>query len=474
MHQCFSNFYLRSWSASLGALLIVLGSQVQAQSQSLSELLASTPDRANAILYVDSKSVRSFVVGTPLHKDLPEAIGEVRIAADLDLKTFRPNWEIGYVSLTKLTEASNIATTLGGYVDSILNRTVVWSPNGSYIVPMANDQVGLVRPSDRKLVSRWLKKDKHVASEFLAKHAAQSSQFFSVLLAVDIEDVFSPVAIEERISKLTSLKSLNAKQVVSLLSTLRGIRVVVSKKNLDDCIISIEFGSSPELLLPVARDFFVEVLERNQSSIPEAAKWTPSIDGNILSFRGTISPATLDDLLGIFTVQQQPSTLASNASNSSPNSSAEKMALEASKEYFSKVTGIVDRVRNYSASNTGDRAQWNARLANRIDELPTLNVDSDLVDFGVRVSKGLRGNVVAMQQANINYGTTGAVNRGAVAYGNSYDYSVGYVYDVNAPAKYQAVAQGVGNMSYRELISEIDQMIGDIRREMTNKFQVQF
>ena len=64
MHQCFSNFYLRSWSASLGALLIVLGSQVQAQSQSLSELLASTPDRANAILYVDSKSVRSFVVGT--------------------------------------------------------------------------------------------------------------------------------------------------------------------------------------------------------------------------------------------------------------------------------------------------------------------------------------------------------------------------------------------------------------------------
>ena len=77
------------------------------------------------------------------------------------------------------------------------------------------------------------------------------------------------------------------------------------------------------------------------------------------------------------------------------------MALEASKEYFSKVTGIVDRVRNYSASNTGDRAQWNARLANRIDELPTLNVDSDLVDFGVRVSKGLRGNVVAMQQANI-------------------------------------------------------------------------
>ena len=472
MRQYFSHLNLRSWSSFMGTVMIVLGSQMQARSQSLAELLASTPDRANAILYVDTPSVRSFVVGTPLHNDLPEAVGDVRIAADLDLKTFRPNWEIGYVSLTKLTEASNIATKLGGYVDSILNRAVVWSPNGSYIVPMANDQVGLVRPSDRKLVSRWLKKDKSFASDFLSKHAAQSSQFFSVLLAVDIEDIWSPIAIEERISQMKSLKSLNAKQVVSLLSTLRGIRVVVSKKNLDDCIISVEFGSSPELLLPIARDFFVEVLERNQSSIPEAAKWTAAIDGNVLSFRGTISPATLDDLLGVFTVQQQPPAIASNASVASPNISAERIAIEASKEYFSKVTGIIDRVRNYSASNTGDRAQWNARLANRIDELPTLNVDSDLVDFGVRVSKGLRGNVVAMQQANINYGTTSVVNGGA--YGNAYDYSSGYYYDVNAPAKYQSVAQGVGNMSYRELISTIDQMIGDIRREMTQKFQVQF
>jgi len=29
-------------------------------------------------------------------------------------------------------------------------------------------------------------------------------------------------------------------------------------------------------------------------------------------------------------------------------------------------------------------------------------------------------------------------------------------------------------MSYRELISAIDQMVGDIRREMTEKYQVQF
>ncbi|MFN7842338.1 MAG: hypothetical protein ACK5N9_11520, partial [Pirellula sp.] len=285
----------------LAVLTACLPNKLQAQSTGLGELLATTPDRANAILYVDAPSVRSFVAGTPLHQDLPESLKEVKIAADLDLKAFSPNWEIGYLTLKKSADAAALSSTTGGYVDSIANRSVVWSPNKSYLVPMGEDLVGLVRPADRKLVSRWLKNEKSNASGFLTKHALQSSQFFAVLLAVDLEDVWSPIAIQDKISGFASLKSVNSKQVVTLLSSIRGIRLVVSKKNLDDCIISIEFGGSPEFLLPVAKDFFVEVLDRSQSSIPEASDWTPSVDGNVLAFRGKISPATLDDLLGVFT-----------------------------------------------------------------------------------------------------------------------------------------------------------------------------
>lgn len=450
-----------------------LPNKLQAQSTGLVELLASTPERANAILYIDAPSVRSFVTGTPLHQDLPESLKEVKIAADLDLKAFSPNWEIGYLTLKESADSATLSSITGGYEDSIDNRSVVWSPNASYLVPMGEDLVGLVRPADRKLLSRWLKREKSSTSGFLTKHALQSSQFFAVMLAVDLEDVWSPIAIQDRISGFASLKSVNTKQVATLVSTIRGIRVVVSKKNLDDCIISIEFGSSPDFLLPVAKDFFVEVLDRNQSSIPEASSWTPSVDGNVLAFRGKISSATLDDLLGVFTAQQLHERFTRSESESSSSSSTEKIGLNASKNYFNKVNDIIDRVRDYSAHGTGDRAQWNARLANRIDELPTLNVDSDLIDFGVRVSSGLRGNVVAMQKANITAGTARVVNEGGYGYGN-YNYSGGYYYDVNSPAKYRAAAQGAGNMSYRELISAIDQMVGDIRREMTEKYQVQF
>ncbi|MCU0721027.1 MAG: hypothetical protein MUC83_15055 [Pirellula sp.] len=468
----FPKFAIR-YSFIVMGLAACLPSNLQAQSMGLADLLTTTPERANAVLYVDGPTVRNFVEGTPLHQDLPESLNDIKIVADLDLKAFSPNWEIGYLTLNKSTDATVLANTTGGYVDSIANRSVVWTPNSSYLIPMGEEVVGLVRPADRKLVSRWLKKEKSSASAFLTKHALQSSQFFAVLLAVDLEDEWSPIAIQDKISEFASLKTANANQVVALLSSIRGIRVVVSKKNLDDCIISIEFAKSPEVLLPVAKDFFVEILDRNQSSIPEASSWIPSVDGNSLAFRGKISPATLDDLLGIFTAQQLQERLSTSVPESGNSSSNTQAGLTASKNYFKKVTDVIDRVRNYSAHGTGDRAQWNARLANRIDELPTLNVDSDLIDFGARVSSGLRGNVVAMQTANVTAGTAQVVNGSGYGYGN-YNYSSGYNFDVNSPAKYRATAQGVGNISFRELISSIDQMVGDIRREMTDKYQVQF
>jgi hypothetical protein len=436
----------------------------------LADVLGSTPERANAILYFDAPSVREFTKGTPLHDDLSEKLGEVRIAAGLDLKTLEPNWEIGYVTVANLPDANWLAKAVGGYADSIADKPVVWSPRNAYLVPNGNSVLGVVRPADRKLAGRWLKKETSGSAAYLQKQAAQGLKFISVLLAVDLEDVWSPWAIQQRIESMESLKGADLKSISSVMSSIKGLRVIASRKNLDECIISLDFGNSPASLLPVAKNFFVEVLERNHSSIPEASKWTASVDGNTLSFRGTISPATLDDMLGLFTLQQQASSLPTNKSTEELTASSDSAVIEASKAYFAKTSSIIKRVRDYSAGNTGERAQWNARMANRIDELPTLNVDPELIEFGANVSQGLRGNAVTLQQTNITSSTNAMINAG-----NAYGYNNnGYYNDGNSPLQYRAMARGVGFSAYKELISAIDQMEGDIRRRMTEKFKVQF
>ncbi len=100
--------------------------------------------------------------------------------------------------------------------------------------------------------------------------------------------------------------------------------------------------------------------------------------------RGTISAETIDQLVGIFTLQEQAARLPTSELEPLEDSTSESALLEVNKTYFAKTTNLIKRVRDYSAINTGERAQWNGQMARRIDDLPTLNVDPELVDFSVR------------------------------------------------------------------------------------------
>jgi len=449
---------------------------LRAQESTMSAVLASTPDRANAILYFDAKSVREFTKGTPLHDDLPESLGEIQIAGNLDLKTLETTWEIGYASFPSLPEANWIAKGVGGYVDTISGFKAIWSPRNSYLVPVGGNTLGVVRPSDRRLAGRWLSKETGAnVSPYLKNLAEQGNKFVSVLLAVDLENAWSPIAIQQRIETLESLKKADIKSVANMLATIKGVRVLANRQNLDDCIISLDFGTSPASLLPVASAFFEEVLSRNNSSIPEASKWKPSVESNSLRFRGAITPATLDDLLGFFSLQRQASNVSSSDLKEPVNTTSESITLETTKSYYAKTSGLIKRVRDYSASNTGDRAQWNARMARRIDELPTLNVDPEMIDYGSKISQALRGNAVTLQQANISNATNAVVSATSGGFGNSfYGVGNGYFNDGNSPYQFKAMARGEGYSSYREMISDIDQMEADFRKRMTAKYKVQF
>ncbi|XZE19819.1 hypothetical protein SH449x_005148 [Pirellulaceae bacterium SH449] len=443
----------------------------RAQVPALQKLVLSVPDRANAILYLDTPVLRKLVDGDSIAKDLSERMGEVRIVADLDIGTLQPNWEVGVIDLSGVSNADSIAKSVGGYVDKIGSTAVVWSPRQAYLIPTSSSQLSMVRPADRKLASRYLKHSSDTdRSPYLVKEAQRSLSTISLLLAIDLEDVWSPIAIREKLSTIEATKSIDQDSLVRLLSDFKGIRLYVSKKDLTDCILSVDFASSPAVLLPIAKDFLAEVLGKSSASIPDVKKWTVGADGNTISFRGTITASTLDDLVGIFSLQNHSSESLVSESQSYETDSG--VALK-SKEYFGKVVDLVHRIRDYSASSTGDRARWNGRMANRIDEIPTLNVDPELVEFASRLASGFRGNTLEIQKTNVTYGTNSYVNSGYSV--NSYGYGNGYgYYDVNTPGQYQAVSRGLNNVSFRETMSQAEQMIADMRRAMTEKYQIQF
>jgi hypothetical protein len=464
---------------------------VSAQSGSLQSLLSTSPQSANAMAYANIPALDKLLKDSNVTTELPSGITEAWLVSEFDLPTFSPRWELGQAVLASDAQPQQYAKSVGGYVDSIEGRDVIWSPKQMYLIPEEGPLVGFARPADRRLVADWLEATPGTsASSYLLEQSKQGSDYLSLMLSWDLENLVSPVVLQQRIGNLQSIAGADPASTAKLLASIRGLTVLVGRRSLDECIVKVSFENSPQSLVAKGPQLLAELLERFGTPAPEVAQWNAKLDGNTVVLQGRITDASLDGLLGIFSLNQQASetqqSLSSNASASSDPIPA------ASKAYFDKVVKQIERVRDYNARSTGYRARWNDQSARKIDELGTLNVDPELVEYATNVSTALRGSSLVIRQTNIQAGASKAEANAykapgptaGVGYGyyGNYGYGgfgAGY-YDPNAAGYYDASgtinsqSRAIGNQSYQAALGNIDAMTLEIRRKMTDKHKLQF
>ncbi|MDA8745109.1 hypothetical protein N9N28_10795 [Rubripirellula amarantea] len=446
-----------------------------AQDEKLPLLLKRSPAPANAIGYVNVGALNKLMSDAEFADRVSDNVGEFWFISDLNLTDLRPRWEAGYATLENGIDANELATSVGGYVDQIAGQDVVWSPQEMYLYPAKENRLGVLRPADRSLVSGWLSSDMPVNySSFLDKWAAQKESFLSMMLAIEVKNVFSPVPMAKRLETFKSIKSKSPESVASTLASANGISIIVGRRSLNECIVSVEFTKSPASLENIAAELFAEMLERGGSAAPEVLTWKAKVDGNTLSLQGPITESTLSGLLGIFSLEDQASrTIAlSSDGGSQGKTEAEKMGFY-SKHYFDEVNAIIERTRDHKSQTTGALAKWNDQRARKIDELGTLNVDPEMIQYGTNVAEALRGNALTVTQGNIAAGKTKA----AQGLNNGY-YGNGSYYNANSTADYHAVtnayARGNAYANFKDTLNQIDQLTAQVRRTMTEKYQLQF
>jgi len=449
----------------------------QEEKEKIELLLGRTPAPPNAIGYVNIESLNGLIGGSTIPRDVVQNIGEYWFIADLDVMQAQPKWEAGYATLRKPVTPEAIAKRVDGYVDEIEGQKVVWSPNHTYFVPgKKENRLGVLRPADRSLLAGWLSPSMYSNySPFLEAKAKAPESYLSMMVAVELENLFSPVPIAEKIKDFRSLKSQQPETVAGILASIKGISMIVGRRGLDECIVTAEFGKSPAGIKLIAADLFAELLSRNGTAAPEVASWKVTASDNALKFQGPITEATLTGVMSVFSMQGQASRAASMLSDSDGSRSEKEQMAYRSKQYFEQINAIVDSTRKHHAQTTGALASWNDRRARQIDEMPTLNVDPDMVQYGNNVSSLLRGNAIAVRQTNIAAGKIKAsesLNRGSY-YGDGYGY-----YDPNTTTDYQRVtsayARGNAYSNYRDALNKIDQLTVQTRQAMTDKYQIQF
>ncbi|TWU25612.1 hypothetical protein [Bythopirellula polymerisocia] len=486
-------------------LLLTLALTNSAQCGEFDQLLAKVPASANTLVLIDveqtlqsplaqqegwGKKLELAYVERPIFLP-PEAKKLVLAAALQPSDDFSQLWELGVMELSESVSMRSIARSEGGYLDTIDGSEAAWTPSDAYFVELSRQELGVMFPAERQFVSRWLsfaKKNTEVAlTDYLKQATRLTNEKVQILMAIDLANVVQPHEVIQKIEASPLLKKtgLSAEEIVPLLTSLQGatLRVAVGKDV--QAQLRVDFASDIAPLEPVAKELVLSVLGDLGANISDLESWKLSVKDRAIHMEG---PLSQDGQRRVFSVIELPSTKFSQLKDSTGESQSseetpESEIREASLVYFRSIDVLIKDLRRDLKGNKASAAVME-RYSRKIDRMPILNVDPELLEFGAQLATTLRSMALSKRQGGIDYGTATA-GMGGGGYSN---YSIDYGYFGNligdayggarasaadrSAARAQAMA--ASNNARVEGFKLIDDATAAIRRKMTQKYQVEF
>ena len=478
---------------------------LDAHAEDFDQLLTKIPAAANAIVLIDvertlaselaqqegwGKKLELAYVNRPIFLP-PEASQLVMAAALQPSADFGRLWELGVMQMSEPLSMRSIARSEGGYVDSIGGFDAAWTPSDAYFVALGENELGVLFPAERQFVSRWVdfaKKNQEIkVSDYLKQATQLTNEQIQILLAIDLTDVVQPHEIQQKIedSPLFQKAQLKTEQIVPILESLRGatLRVAIGKSA--QAQLRIDFGSDITILQPIAKELVMSVLGDLGANVSDLEPWEVSLKPQAIHMEG---PLSQDGLRRLFSVVELPSTKFSTlkdtgGENQSPEETPESMIRESSLTYYRSVDVLLKDLRRDLQGQKASAAIME-RYARKIDRMPILYVDEELLNYGSAMANTLRSMALTKRQGGVSYGVSTA-GMGGGGYSN---YSVDYGYFGNAVgdpysgarasaadrASMKAGAMADANYARVEGFKGIEEATADIRRKMTQKYQVEF
>jgi hypothetical protein len=238
----------------------------------------------------------------------------------------------------------------------------------------------------------------------------------------------------------------------------------------------VHFRSDSSVLAPIAKPLLQELLAGLGATIDDVEGWTVQGEPQRIVFQGPLTEAGRKRVLSLVDNPLASLLAAEAAETSSANRQASQVAA-ATQQYFKALTSIVSEIREKSkdSKTLGENALWFDKWARRIDSLPVLNVDKELIDFGQYVTTQLRNMAAALRGVGIRSGArTAQVWDSSSVYYNGYSY---YAEARDADPERRAIRaqeRAAGATSARGIVQEIETSLAKVRKDLTQKYQVEF
>ncbi len=449
---------LRSLCAFLGVTLLC-PTTIVGQANSMKQLADKMPPGANAVMIVNVDAIKKSDIAQKekwfelqsanLESGmgfLPAGTNGVFFATQLDFQMFEPMWTSGFLTMDVTPPLSQIAERLWGHTDKVAGKEVVSTHSDVYVFELNKNTLGTFSPAKRQRLSVWLSAiesgQASSMTDYLKEAAADAAAGTPFVLAIDLDDAVSPGAVLKRARDAAILQKegIDANAFAELLASVRGATITARFSSKIEAKAEIDFDGNASIIRPIAKQLVIEMLDNNGSAMPELEQWNSNVSEHQVTMVGDLSKKSLRRLISIF---DSPETHL--ATGDSPSTSSSDDAGMATKRYMDSIALLLNELRDeigVGGQSMWKYQRWMKSVADKIDNLPMRNVDSDALDFGASVSQTFQD--ISMKITNVHEHTdiknadlmaygVGAPNRRTRRYGWGYS---GWGYGWATPWRY--------------------------------------
>ena len=473
--------------------------QIMAQ-DTFRAMMRRVPSSANAVVLINvAKILQSPVAVKENWKDrqekafeaglsiLPPGVSRFVQVSQIDYEFMEPMWETSVMNFYRELDPESFASKHRLHLETIGDMQALALPSDKYVVQLGPQQAAIYAPGNRQSVVRWIRDSRRRKEHDLSPYLAEAVRIADdvgteVMMAMDLEGIATPQAIRSRLENLEAARNIKVDldAASDYLASIRGVTLGISFRRAPVGALKVEFAASAAMSPENAKAALLEVLGKRGAMIDDFNDWKPKADGSRLQISGPMSETGLRQIFSIFEAPHDAYGLAQQDSTGEEQADPQYEVVQKSQTYFKSITGYLGDLRNKKgAKSVGQYGTWFSNYARRIDRLPILNVDSDLLDYGRYTSENLRNAAQAIQQVGIQSGARTAQVLNTYRYGRYGSYWGGAWgaerNDQQGERRaIRAEERAKGATSSRQIMQDIENATADIRRTMTERYQVEF
>lgn len=520
----------RVWSVvSSTFLVLVFAGPAAAQFR---ELADRVPHSANALVLFNVEKIlqspkaaaegwqdkmdKAFESG--LSRIPPKTVRYV-IASQIDFESMQPRWEAAVADFAEPPSMEVIANARQGTPDKIGTVSAVALPTDALVLQLGEKTLGAIAPANRQEATRWIRQlsdpKSSRLSAYLQKGAAYSdSAGTEIIMVLDLDGVFPPERVLKYLKTKKALDPFAGDRVdlSKLIAEMNGLRVGIRIGEKMSGKITLDFDNDAAKIEPFGKGILTEALADAGMRIEDLEAWTTEVKGTTFSLSGELTSVGMRKILSIVETPASAETAEKGTPEAvpavKPTSPGDVAANQgkATLRYFQSVAKFLGDLKSdmRDLKTMGQSAVWCDKYARKIEKLPMLGVDPEMLDYGSFVANALRGGALNTRNTTIDAGAQQYQTQGSVGgvadpyYYGGYGYGRG-VYGggwYGGPVANRAATRSAAMQEMRSELSEkrvirtqaradiagdlnsikaqIVQVTNDVRRKMTQRYQLEF